>query len=313
MLNKTQKLFNYENPNKSMNKSLFKRRKFNDKFINTLFLLPMIIPFLITVLIPFFVGIYYSMTDWNGFQVNNFVGLANYRTIFENQDFIYSLLITVIFTVISIIVINVIAFALALLCTTNMKFNNFCRAAFFLPNMVGGIVLGYVWMFIFNRVFILIYPTSFLTDPNLSLVALIIVSTWQAAGYMMMIYITGLQTIDTSILEASEIDGASAWTTMRRIKIPLVMNTFTICVFLTLVRSFQMFDLNFALTGGGPATVIDGRVIQSTELIALNIYNSAILRQEFALGQAKAVLFFLVLVIISLTQVWISKKSEVEI
>jgi raffinose/stachyose/melibiose transport system permease protein len=209
--------------------------------------------------------------------------------------------------------VNLLAFLLALLCTAGIRFTNFCRAAFFVPNLIGGIVLGYVWQFLFNKVFTLLHPESMLSDPNLAFVGIAVVYVWQYAGYIMMIYITGLQMIPKDVIEASGMDGAGRMVTLIKIKIPMIMNTITICVFLTLVNSFKQFDLNYAITGGAPARILGGKAIQSTEFLALNIYNTAITKNDYALGQAKAVVFFAALTVISLTQVWISKRNEVEI
>lgn len=283
--------------------------------VNVLFLLPLLAAFGITVLIPFLLGIFYSFTNWNGIKFTQFVGLANYMEMFQAPDYLYSLLITFIFTLLNMISVNLMAFALALLCTSGAKGRNFYRASFFLPNLIGGIVLGYVWQFIFNKVF----PTliegslSMLTDPNLALLAILIVSTWQYAGYIMMIYVTGLQGVPRDILEASGVDGANTWKTLIHIKLPMIANTFTVCIFLTLVNSFKQFDLNFAITNGAPSRILGAKAIASTEFLALNIYNTAIARNQYAQGQTKAVVFFLILAVVSLTQVSISKKREVEL
>jgi len=288
------------------------KRRFANGLTNVVFLAPMFIPFAITVLIPFIVGIFYSLTDWNGVRYNSFTGLANYITVFTQNDYLYSLFITSAYTVINMLAVNIAAFALALLCSRDNRISKFCRAVFFIPNLIGGIVLGYVWQFIFNRVFVLAFQPSMLTDPNLALFAIIIVSSWQYAGYIMMIYITGLQLIPNDVLEAAQIDGAGALRTLFKIKLPMIANTTTICMFLTLVNSFKQFDLNFAITGGAPARLLGDRAVPSTEFLALNIYNTAITKNNYALGQSKAVIFFVALAIISLTQVWINKKSEVE-
>jgi raffinose/stachyose/melibiose transport system permease protein len=199
------------------------------------------------------------------------------------------------------ILVNSVAFALALFCTSKVKGKNFYRAAFFIPNLIGGIVLGYVWQFIFNKVFTVVISgsVSMLTNPNLALMAILLVSTWQYAGYIMMIYVTGLQNVPQDILEASSVDGANS----------LV----TVFIFLTLVNSFKQFDLNLAITNGAPSRMINGDIVQSTEFLALNIYNTAIGKNQYALGQTKAVVFFIILAIVSLTQVYISKKKEVEV
>ncbi|MEY8352805.1 sugar ABC transporter permease [Lachnospiraceae bacterium 54-53] len=283
--------------------------------VHVLFLLPLLAAFGITVLLPFLLGIFYSFTDWNGIKFTQFVGLANYGEMFRAPDYLYSLLITFIFTVLNMISVNLAAFALALLCTSGAKGRNFYRASFFLPNLIGGIVLGYVWQFIFNKVFpsLMAGSLSMLTDPDLALFAILIVSTWQYAGYIMMIYVTGLQGVPRDVLEASAVDGANGWKTLVHIKLPMIANTFTVCIFLTLVNSFKQFDLNFAITNGAPSRILGSKAIASTEFLALNIYNTAIARNQYAQGQTKAVVFFLILAVVSLTQVSISKKKEVEL
>lgn len=284
------------------------------KIINILFLFPLIFAFAVTVLIPFICGIFYSMTNWDGVKFTEFVGLGNYVTMFKSKDYVYSFVVTFIFTVFNMAAVNVVAFSLALLCTSKIRGRNFYRAAFFIPNLIGGIVLGYVWQFIFNKVLTIVFAgsTSMLADPNLALTAILIVSSWQYAGYIMMIYVTGLQGVPKDILEASGVDGANSWTTLFKIKMPMIANTFTVCIFLTLVNSFKQFDLNLAITNGAPSRILAGKAVQSTELLALNIYNTAISKNQYALGQTKAVVFFIILAIISLTQVSISKKKEVE-
>ena len=284
------------------------------KIINILFLFPLLFAFFMTVIIPFIFGIFYSLTDWNGIKFENFVGFQNYITMFKARDYMYSLMITMIFSIINILMVNLGAFLLALLCTSGVRGRNFYRTAFFVPNLIGGIVLGYVWQFIFNRVLTTFFSgsLSMLTDPNLAILAIIIVSTWQYAGYIMMIYVTGLQSVPKDVLEASGVDGANHLTTLLRIKMPMIANAFTVCIFLTLVNSFKQFDLNLAITNGGPSRILNGTAILSTEFLALNIYKTAISKNQYALGQTKAVVFFIILAIVSLTQVAISKKKEVE-
>jgi len=283
--------------------------------INILFLFPLLFAFFVTVLIPFVCGVFYSFTNWNGIKFTEFVGLGNYISMFKSEDYVYSFIVTFIFTVVNMILVNSAAFALALFCTSKVKGKNFYRAAFFIPNLIGGIVLGYVWQFIFNKVFTVVIngSASMLTNPNLALMAILIVSTWQYAGYIMMIYVTGLQNVPQDILEASSVDGASGWITLFKIKIPMIANTFTVCIFLTLVNSFKQFDLNLAITNGAPSRILNGDIVQSTEFLALNIYNTAIGKNQYALGQTKAVIFFIILAVVSLTQVYISKKKEVEV
>lgn len=281
--------------------------------INMMFLFPLVFTFIVTVIFPFFSGVFYSMTDWNGVTYKEFIGLENYINMFTSPDYLYSFVITFLFTLLNMILVNVVGFSLALLCTSKIKAKNFYRAAFFLPNLIGGIVLGYVWQFIFNKVFVTVFGgNSMLSNANLAFVAILIVSTWQYAGYIMMIYVTGLQTVPRDVIEASAIDGAAFWTTLVKIKIPMIWNTFTVCIFLTLVNSFKQFDLNFALTSGAPSRIIGDKMYAGTEFLALNIYNTAISKNRYSFGQAKAVVFFILLAIVSLTQVAISKKKEVE-
>ena len=288
--------------------------KKHKQIINMLFLFPLLFAFTFTVIIPFVFGVFYSFTDWNGIKFEQFIGLQNYITMFTSQDYVYSLIITIIFATINILLVNFVALSLALLCTSKIKGRNFYRAAFFVPNLIGGIVLGYVWQFIFNKVFTSLIEgsMSMLTNPNLAILAIILVSSWQYAGYIMMIYVTGLQGVPRDVLEASSVDGANSLVTLFRIKIPMIANTFTVSIFLTLVNSFKQFDLNLAITNGGPSRILNGFSILSTEFLALNIYKTAISQNEYALGQTKAVVFFVLLAIVSLTQVVISKKKEVE-
>lgn len=281
--------------------------------IYVLFLTPLVFTFLVTVILPFICGIFYSMTDWNGVAYTKFLGLGNYITMFKSPDYIYSFVITFLFTIFNMLLVNVVGFALALLCTSKVRGKNFYRAAFFLPNLIGGIVLGYVWQFIFNKVFIILFQgNSMLSDANLAFVAILIVSCWQYAGYIMMIYVTGLQTLPRDVLEASAIDGANYWVTLLKVKIPMIWNTFTVCIFLTLVNSFKQFDLNFALTNGAPSRIVGQKMYAGTEFLALSIYKTAIAKNQYSLGQAKAVVFFIILAVVSMTQVAISKKKEVE-
>lgn len=287
--------------------------------INVLFMLPILIPFVMTIILPFFFGVFYSFTNWNGNKFTEFVGFANYKTFFSAPDYINSVVMTFLFALVNVFIINMLAFLLALLVTQKIRGNNVYRAGFFVPNLIGGIVLGYAWQFIFNYVFPLIgmllgfeNSQSMLIQPLSALVALIIVSTWQYAGYIMMIYVTALNGIPSSVIEAAKIDGANGFKRMTSIVMPMVAHAFTICIFLTLVNSFKQFDLNFSLTNGGPSKLFMGKAIMSTELQALNIYKTAITRNEWALGQAKSVVFFVILAAISLLQVSINKKYEEE-
>ncbi|WP_367565328.1 carbohydrate ABC transporter permease [Lacrimispora sp.] len=289
--------------------------KKHSTIIKGLFLLPLIGAFGITVMVPFLLGIFYSFTNWNGIGFTEVVGLGNYVSMFRSPDYLYSFGITFLFTVINMLLVNFTAFALALVCTSEVRGRDFYRASFFLPNLIGGIVLGYVWQFIFNKVFPALLPgsVSMLTDPNLAFLSILVVSTWQYAGYIMMIYVTGLQSVPKDILEASGVDGANAWKTLLHIKLPMIANTFTVCIFMTLLNSFKQFDLNLAITNGAPSRILGGKAIASTEFLALNIYNTAIAKDQYAQGQTKAVVFFIILAIVSLTQVTISKRREIEL
>ncbi len=284
--------------------------------INIIFLFPLLFTFAVTVIIPMFVGVFYSFTDWNGVTYTRMVGFENYAAMFKEAAFIWSLLLTILFVVINMLLVNLVAFLLALLCTTKLKGVGFFRAAYFLPNLIGGIVLGYIWQFIFSNVLttILKSPHSALASTNTAFIAIIVVYVWQYAGYIMLIYINGLATVPKDVLEAAQIDGASDMTTLFQIKIPMIAATFTICTFLTLTSAFKQFDVNLALTNG-VGTVRDfmgQRLSNGTQMIALNIYNTAFARDMYGYAQAKAILFFIILACVSLIQVRISNKREVE-
>ena len=292
------------------------------RLTNILFILPTLLSFTLIVIIPFFMGIYYSLTDWNGVsRVINFVGLQNYRGMFSSPDFLYSLKVTVFYTVINIVLVNLVGFCLALLATSNLRLRNLYRAGFFVPNLIGGIVLGYIWQFMFNNVFvsfaaklgIRFMSKSMLSSPKLVIWAMSIVNTWQYGGYIMMIYVAGIQGIPSELMEAASVDGANYGMRLRKILIPMLSNSFTICLFLTLINSFKQYDMNFSLTNGGPAALFMGKAIRSSELLAMNIYNTANLNNKLAIGQAKAVVFFLMLVVVSLVQVSFNKRREVEL
>ncbi len=284
--------------------------------INVIFLFPLLFTFAVTVIIPMFVGFFYSFTDWNGVTFTRMVGFENYAAMFKEPPFIWSLLLTVMFVVINMILVNLVAFLLALLCTTKIKGVGFFRAAYFLPNLIGGIVLGYIWQFIFSNVLtkILSSPHSALATTKTAFIAIIVVYVWQYAGYIMLIYINGLATVPKDVLEAAQIDGASDIKTLFQIKIPMIAATFTICTFLTLTSAFKQFDVNMALTNGTGSIKFLGKTLSNgTQMLALNIYNTAISKNNYALGQAKAVLFFIILACVSIIQVRVSNSKEVEL
>jgi raffinose/stachyose/melibiose transport system permease protein len=244
------------------------------------------------------------------------VGFSNYATMFKDASFLWSLIITILFVIVNMILVNVVGFLLALLCTTKLKGIGFFRAAFFLPNLIGGIVLGYVWQFVFSNVLtkILGTTTSILADTPTAFMAIIVVYVWQYAGYIMLIYINGLTTVPKDVLEAASIDGANAVTTLFRIKMPMIASTFTICTFLTLTSAFKQLDVNLALTNGtgSVANFLGNYLSNGTQMLALNIYNTAFARDLYGLAQAKAILFFIILACVSMIQVRISNSKEVE-
>ena len=288
--------------------------------INFIFLFPLLFSFAVTVLIPLGLGIIYSFTDWNGIRLTGFVGFSNYTTMFKDPSFIWSVLLTFLFVIFNMVLINVIGFMLALLCTSKMRGVNFFRAAYFLPNLIGGIVLGYIWQFVFNNVLIQITSkwgmlNSVLSNTKTAFAAIVVVYIWQYAGYIMLIYVTGLTTVPKDVLEASQIDGANALTTLFKSKIPMIASTITICTFLTLTSAFKQFDVNMALTNGtgSVADFMGSYLTNGTQMLALNIYNTAITKNSYALGQAKAVLFFIILACVSIIQVRISNSKEVEL
>ena len=291
------------------------------RLVNILFLTPAVLSFSLVMIVPFFLGIYYSMTDFNGIRsVLTFVGFDNYRTMFSEPAFLYSFLVTVEYTVINIVLVNVVAIFLSLLVTSNLPGKNVLRAGFFVPNLIGGIVLGYIWQFIFNNVLtniggslgIPFLEKSLIGNKNTVIWAMSFVNIWQYAGYIMMIYVAAIQGIPANLMEAASVDGANYWTRLRKILIPMMANSFTITLFLTLTNSFKMFDLNTSLTQGGPAGMFMMKAVKTSEMLALNIYNTAITKNLWGQGQAKAIMFFIVLVIISLIQVSINKRREVE-
>ena len=291
------------------------------KLTEILFLLPTLIAFVMVIIIPFIFGIYYSFTDWQGTgAVSKSVGFANYAAIFQDAGFLHSFLVTLLFTVLNIITVNVVAFAISLLVTSEIRGRNVYRAGFFVPNLIGGIVLGLVWQFIFSNIVPSIgqslgLPTlskSMISNKDTVMITMVTVNTWQYAGYIMLIYVASIQGISKSVLEAAEVDGAPYWTRVRKIQIPLMANAFTISLFLTLTNSFKMYDVNVALTNGGPVALFMGKPTQASELLALNIYNTAFKYNNMAQGQAKAVIFFVVLTIFSIIQVAWNKSKEVE-
>ncbi|MCR4580259.1 MAG: sugar ABC transporter permease [Treponema sp.] len=270
------------------------------------FVLPTLIAFTVFFIVPFGMGIFLSFTKFKVITNVQFVGFKNYIKAFTlNNEFLHALGFTSLFTIVSIITVNILAFSLALLLTNGIKGTNFFRSVFFMPNLIGGIVLGYIWNLLINGVLLHFFGEDITFNAKYGFWGLVILTNWQLIGYMMVIYIAGLQNIPSDILEAASIDGASPLRTLFKIKIPMVMPSITICMFLTLTNSFKMFDQNLALTNGAPGT--------DTEMLALNIYKTFYGRSGFqGVGQAKAVIFFLIVALIAFIQLKLTNRKEIE-
>ena len=272
-------------------------------------LLPLSI-FLVVLAYPFIQGLYLTFTDWDGFKHENYVGFTNYSESLADPEFWTTLRFTLKYVAVSLVAINAVAFGLALLVTAKLKSSNIFRTFFFVPNLIGGVVLGVIWQFIFNTALVSIsskmgwslFESSWLGETNTAFWALIIVTVWQSSGYMMIIYITGLVSIEQDVLEAARVDGASAARTLWSIKMPLMAQAFTISLFLTLRGGFMAYDVNVALTGGGP--------FRTTELISMHIFQDAFAFGNFGTGQSKAVLTFIMVAVAALIQVTVSKRVE---
>ena len=269
-----------------------------------LFVLPTLIAFTLFFIIPFIMGIVLSFCKFTTVTNAHWVGIANYVKAFSNKDFINALLFTVKFTVVSVITINVISFALAYGLTRGLKGTNIFRTIFFMPNLIGGIVLGYIWQLLINGV-LAHFNVTITADPKYGFWGMVILTNWQLIGYMMIIYIAGIQNIPTELIEAAEIDGANKFQTLYKIIIPMTMPSVPICLFLTLTNCFKLFDQNLALTAGGPA--------KKTAMLAYDIYTTFYNRNGWeGVGQAKAVIFFIIVAAISLTQLYFTRRKEVE-
>lgn len=272
-----------------------------------LFVLPTFLAFLIGFIIPFIEGIYLSFCQFTTVKNAKWIGFNNYIRIFEDLEFFDSFKFTVAFAVVSIILINVIAFVLALQLTRKLKGTNIFRTIFFMPNLIGGIVLGYIWQILINCLLSIIGQPLLALNSSAGYWGLIILMCWQQIGYMMIIYIAGLQNVPGDMLEAAEIDGANSWQILTKVKIPMVMPSITICTFLSLTNAFKLFDQNLALTNGDPNHM--------TEMLALNIYRTFYSRAGAAwkgLGQAKAVIFCILVVVISFMQLRANRAKEVQ-
>ncbi len=269
-----------------------------------IFVLPTLAAFAIAFAVPFILGMYLSFTEFTTVVDAEWVGVSNYIRAFSNDDFLNALWFTVRFTIVSVITINIIAFALASILTKGLKGTNLFRTVFFMPNLIGGIVLGYIWQLIINGV-LRTAGVTITYDPKYGFWGLVILMNWQLIGYMMVIYIAGIQNIPSDLQDASKVDGANRWQTLRNVTIPLVMPSITICLFLTITNSFKMFDQNLALTAGAPS--------RQTSMLALDIYNTFYSRIGWeGVGQAKAVIFFVIVALISFAQLAVTRKREVE-
>ena len=269
--------------------------------------------FLCVVVIPFIYGAGLTFTNWNGINANpGFVLFENYASAFQDAEFWHSLLLTIGYVLASVLLINGIAFLLAYLLTSGIKGQSVLRSAFFTPNLIGGIILGFIWQFIFNRVMVPvgetlglgIFSTSWLNDPTKAFWAMVIVTVWQYSGDMMIIYVAGFTGVPRDLIEAAGIDGCTSVQTTRYVVLPLMVPSFVICLFLSIQRCFMVYDLNLSLTNGGP--------YNSTKLAAMHVYQKTFVSKEYGVGQAEALILFAVVAIITVTQVWLGKRKEVD-
>lgn len=268
--------------------------------------------FAAVVIVPFIYGLYLTFTSWDGVSKSKpFVGIANYISTFQDSAYWAAMGRTLIYTFIAVILVNVVAFILAYMVTRGVKGQNFFRAGFFVPNLIGGIVLGYVWKFVFNRAFVALgtslsvgaLSTSWLATTSGAMLCMIIVSVWQYAGYMMLIYVAGFMSVSNDVLEAAKIDGCTDFQTIVHISVPLMVSSFVQCLFLTLTRCFMVYDVNLSLTNGEP--------FGSSVMAAMHVYNQAFTYKNYGTGQAEALVLFVVCAVIGVLQVYIGKKAEV--
>lgn len=271
------------------------------------FVLPTLIAFTIGFLAPFVLGVYLSFCKFTTVTDAKFIGLSNYAKILGDGDFLHSLWFTALFTIVTVLLINIFAFAVAMLLTKNIKGTNIFRTVFFMPNLIGGIVLGYIWQTLLNGLLSMWGQPLLKLSATNGFIGMIILLLWQQIGYMMIIYVAGLNNVSPDLIEAAQIDGATASQILFKIKIPMIMPSVTICTFLTLTNGFKMFDQNLSLTGGDPG--------KQSQLLALNIYDTFYGRSGPAwkgIGQAKAVVFFVLVVVIALIQLRATSSKEVQ-
>ncbi len=269
-----------------------------------IFALPTLIAFAIGFIVPFIMGIYLSFCEFTTVTDAKFVGVKNYFRIFQDETFVHALWYTALFTIASVITINVLAFLVAMLLTKGIKGTNIFRTVFFMPNLIGGIILGYIWQLIINGI-LLQFDRTLTYNSAYGFAGLLILMNWQQIGYMMIIYIAGIQNIPGELIEAAKMDGANSWQILKKVTLPMVMPAITICTFLTLTNSFKLFDQNLALTAGEPSNM--------SEMLALNIYNTFYGRVGWeGVGQAKAVVFFILVALIALIQIRLTRTKEVQ-
>jgi len=283
----------------------------NKDFAFWLFLAPVLISLGLVVVIPFLSGLYFSFTDWDGLTSSTFVGLSNYIELFHNKSFLNALWFTIKISVVLVVLINIFGLLLSMLVTRKLKSSSFLRTIFFMPNLIGGLILGFIWQFIFLNVFSHIGNSlgidslqGWLSTSGTGFWGIVILTIWQMSGYIMIIYIAYIQNIPNELIEAADIDGASAWQKFRHVTFPLVAPAFTVSMFLTLSNSFQIYDQNLSLTDGGP--------YDSTQMLAMDIVKTAYNQNDMSLAQAKGVIFFIIVAIIALSQVYYNKKREVD-
>lgn len=289
------------------------KKKLNDIGTFLFFGGPATFTFLAVVILPFVYGIYLTFTSWDGISKEKpFVGLTNYAAALSDISFWKSLALTLFYVAICVVLVNAVAFCLALLVTGKLKGKNFFRAGFFTPNLIGGIILGYIWQFVFNRVFVFFgdalnikfLEKSWLSSGPTAFMALIFVTVWQLSGYMMLIYIAGLTGVSEDVREAAKIDGCTEKEAIRYVVLPLMMQSFTICMFMTITRCFMVYDVNLSLTEGGP--------YGSTVMAAMYVYQKAFSAKQYGAGQTQAIILFLVTAIIAVSQSVITSRKEVE-
>ena len=269
-----------------------------------IFVLPTMLAFTIGFIAPFLLGVYLSFCKFTTVTDARFIGLANYLKIFEENDFTHSLIFTVLFTIVTVLLINVLAFAVAMLLTKGFKGTNVFRTVFFMPNLIGGIILGYVWQLLLNGI-LAMFDRTLTYSATYGFWGLVILTLWQQVGYMMVIYIAGIQNIPGELIEAAKIDGATSPQILKNVIIPMVMPSITICTFLTLTNGFKLFDQNLALTNGAPS--------KASEMLALNIFYTFYGRTGYeGVGQAKAVIFFIIVTIIAMVQNRLTTSKEVQ-